>query len=87
MLFSNRSSRDSNSVTGVKTQFLNEMERMFCGVMTLAISNRVQIMDPAFILRLEGRLFIKLPGPNEKIQLLSNILKGVLDELQFMLSC
>ena len=63
-------------MTGIKTQFLNEMQRMFCGVMTLAITNKVDTMDPAFVSRMEGRLFIKLPGPNEKIQLLSNILKG-----------
>ena len=42
----------------------------------MAITNKIDTMDPAFISRMEGRLFIKLPGPNEKIQLLSNILEG-----------
>ena len=74
----NRNSHDSNSITGIKTQFLNEMQRSFNGVMTLAITNKVDTMDPASIARMEGRLFIKLPGPNEKIALLTNILQGML---------
>ena len=75
-LLKTRKGEDSNAMSGIKSQFLVEMQTDFCGVITIGSTNHVELMDPAFVRRLENRMVLTLPGPIEKLQMLSNILEG-----------
>ena len=60
----------------LKSQFLNEVNSTYHGVMLVGATNFVDQIDEAFLRRMEGRHLLLLPGHQEKLKLLDYSLRG-----------
>ena len=71
-----RTSDDSNAAARLKSQFLDEINTKFHGVMFVGATNHPTHIDEAFLRRMEGRHLLLLPEEPERKKLLTLTLKG-----------
>ena len=71
-----RTSDDSNAAARLKSQFLDEINTKFHGVLFVGATNHPTRIDEAFLRRMEGRHLLLLPEMAEKVKLLNQTLRG-----------